>query len=371
VLDASGTPIALAKSGFLRRPIGNGPYVLVDDVAGAWLRFKRRPDAIDVHVDEVLVKFVPSTEALASALITGDVDATLPHAGLSPTEGARLLAEHADRFSMVRAPGTTWVHLDFNLDDPILGDRRVRQAIAHAVDRVAIVGAIAGDAYDVDEGFLPRHHPARLALPRIAVDRTRAEALLDEVGLRRPGPEALRVRPDGAPWQLQLAAASGQRDTERLLQLVQAQLRDVGVDVILDLRPFKVFFAEGAKKRKLPHLAFYAWTVDADSSGASLWRADRIPSADNGWTGLNLPGWRHDEVTRLLTALEFSVDDEQRRTSLARVQDAFMVDLPALSFYFRPSVVVSRRGVMGLAPSGTASAMAATASSWRVATPVR
>jgi peptide/nickel transport system substrate-binding protein len=371
VLDAAGQPLALAKSGYLRRPIGNGPFVLVDEVAGAWLRFKRRPDVGDVAVDEVLVKVLPSTEALTSALITGDVDATLPQAGLAPTEAARLVAEHPGRFTLARAPGTTWVHLDFNLDDPILADRRVRQAIAHAIDRIGIVTAIAGDAYDVDEGFLPRHHPHRLALPRIPVDGARAEALLDEAGLTRPSPGTMRVRADRSPWQLQLAAASGQRDTERLLQLVQAQLREVGVDVVLDLRPFKVFFAEGAKKRKLPHLAFYAWTVDADSTGASLWRADRIPSADNGWSGLNLPGWRHDEVTRLLTSLETSVDVEVRRTALARVQEAFMTELPALSFYFRPAVVVARAGVVGLVPTGTATPMAATATMWRVTTPPR
>jgi peptide/nickel transport system substrate-binding protein len=371
VLDGQGRPVSLSASGFLRRPVGNGAFTLVDEVAGAWLRFKRRSDVTDVAIDEVLIKVLPSTEALTSALLSGDVDATLPQAGLAPTEAARLVADHPDRFTLARAPGTTWVHLDFNLDDPILADRRVRQAIAHAVDRVGIITAIAGDAYDIDEGFLPRHHPARLPLPRIPVDRARAEALLDQAGLKRPAPGALRERGDGSPWQLQLAAASGQRDTERLLQLVQAQLRDVGVDVVLDLRPFKVFFAEGAKKRRLPHLAFYAWTVDADSTGAALWRADRIPSADNGWSGLNLPGWRHEEVTRLLTAIETSVDEPARRAALARVQEAFMADLPALSFYFRPAVVVARAGVLGLMPTGTATPMAAAASTWRVTTAPR
>ncbi len=370
VLDSSGQPIPMTRNAALRRPIGNGSFVWVDELAGAWLRFKKRADAVDVDVDvdvdEIVVKIVPSTEALASALISGDVDATLPQAGLAPTEATRLLAEHKGRFTVARAPGTTWVHLDFNLDDPILADVRVRRAIASALDRVTLVSAVAGDAYDIDEGFLPRQHPARVELPRIPFDRARAEALLDEVGLKRPAAGALRVRADGTAWQLQLAAASGQRDTERLLQLVQAALRDVGVDVVLDLRPFKVFFAEGAKKRKLPHLSVYAWTVDAESTGSSLWRADRIPSADNGWSGLNLPGWRNDEVTTLLTALESTIDVTARRVALARVQAVFLEEIPALSLYFRPAIVVARMGVSGLLPTGTSTPMAASASTWRV-----
>jgi len=374
VLDEQGAPKNLAASGFLRRPIGNGAYVLAEEVPGAHLRLVRRKDtggepSSHRPPDEVLVRVVPSTEALTSALIAGDVDATLPHVGLSPIDAARLVADHPDRFTVARAPGTTWAHLDFNLDDVALKDARVRRAFAHAVDRVAIVSAIAGDAYDVDEGFLPRHHPARMALPRVVVDHARAEALLDEAGYKRPSPGAMRTDAGGKPWRVQLASASGQRDTERLLQLVQADLAKVGVDVALDLRPFKVFFAEGAKKRKLPHLAFYAWTVDADSTGGSLWRADRIPSEANGWSGLNLPGWRDDDVTRALTEADATLDDAVRARALALAQERFHEGLPALSFYFRPTVVVARVGVTGISPTGTPTPAAALSSTWQVDPP--
>jgi len=364
VLDDTGTPRNLAATGFLRRPVGNGPFVLVDDVPGAHLLFRRRSD-VPLSVDEVLVRFMASTESLTSALLAGDLDATFPQAGLSPTEAVRLVQDHPGRFTLSRAPGTTWVHLDFNLDNPVLADLRVRRAIAMAIDREAIVRAVAGDAYDIDEGFLPRHHPARMTLPRLPLDPTAAEKLLDEAGFKRPAPGTMRVGPTGTPLQLQLASASGQRDTERLLALVQDSLRQVGVDVALDLRPFKVFFAEGAKKRRLPHLSFYAWTVDADSTGGSLWRADRIPSADNGFAGLNLPGWRNDEVTRLLKEADATVDDVVRVRNLGKVQTLFMQELPALSFYFRPSVVVSRTGVTGLVPSGTQTPLAHGAAQWR------
>jgi peptide/nickel transport system substrate-binding protein len=368
VLDSNGTPRNLAATGFLRHPVGNGPFVVVDDVPGAHLLLRRRSE-VPLSIDEVLVRFMPSTESLASALLAGDLDATFPQAGLSPTEAARLVAEHPGRFTMTRAPGTTWVHLDFNLDSPVLADVRVRRAIAMAIDREAIVHAVAGDAYDVDEGFLPRHHTARLTLPRVVVDAAAAEKLLDEAGFRRHHPGEMRVDGKGAPLQLQLASASGQRDTERLLALVQDSLRTVGVDVVLDLRPFKVFFAEGAKKRRLPHLSFYAWTVDADTTGGSLWRADRIPSADNGFAGLNLPGWRNDDVTRLLQEADATIDDAVRVRNLGKVQALFMSELPALSFYFRPSVVVSRIGVTGLAPSGTQTPLAHGAGRWRAPKP--
>ncbi len=365
VLNADGSPKNLEATGFLRRPVGNGAYVVAEDNDGAFLRLKRRPD-ITGGPAEVQVKIIPSTEALASALLAGDVDATLPQGGLSPPEALRLAEPSDGAFVVARAPGSTWVHLDFNLDDPILGDVRVRQAIAAAIDRSGVVKAVAGDAYDTHESFLPPHHPAFLPLPMRERDVARADALLDDAGLKRPAPGAMRVRADGSPWQLQLAAASGQRDTERLLALVVDQLKDVGVDVRLDLRPFKVFFGEGARKRALPHLSFYAWTVDVDSTGGSLWRADRIPSAANNFAGLNLPGWKNDDVTATLKDIDSEVDAAARVHKLKTVQQAVYDELPALSFYSRPSVVVHRRGVSGLRPTGTATPMAASAAQWSV-----
>jgi ABC-type transport system substrate-binding protein len=364
VLDDAGAPRDLARGGFCQRPVGNGAFVIVEQQAGAFLRLRRNEHFTPrPALDEVVVKIIPSTDALGAALAAGDVDATFGNGGLSPTEAARAAAA-TPTLRVLRAPGTSWVHLDFRLDDPTLGDGRVRRAIALALDRPALVEAVAGAAYDVDEGFLPRHHPLRIELPRLPFDPDEARRLLDEAGWRAAAPGAIRTNAAGAPLRLQLAAASGQRDTERLLELVQAALRAVGVDIVLDLRPFKVFFGEGARKRQLPHLSFYAWVVDESASGANLWRGDRIPAADNGWVGQNLPGWRHEEVTRLLVEADASVDLALRRRNLAVVQRRFLEDIPALSFWFRPAVVVARAGVAGLVPTGTASPLAWNAAQW-------
>jgi peptide/nickel transport system substrate-binding protein len=367
ILTSAGAVRNFTQEGFCRRPVGNGPFVLLDEQPGAFLRLGRNERAVPRPLlDEVVVKIVPSTDGLAAALVAGEVDATLPHGGLSPTEARRVVEGHAAELQQLRAPGTTWVHLDFNLDDPMLQDLRVRQAIAMALDRRRLVESVVGDAYDVDDGFFPRHHPLRVSLPGTPYDPVRAKALLDEAGFLVVGDDPVRVNAQGKPLRLQLAAASGQRETERVLQLVQSGLREVGVDIVLDLRPFKVFFSEGAKKRKLPHLSLYAWVIDESVTGANLWRADRIPTVDNGFTGQNLPGWRSALVTQLLTEADNVVDVDVRKRNLVVVQQKFLEEIPALSFWFRPSVVVSHRRLKGLAPTGTLSPLSWNASAWTV-----
>ena len=355
----------LKRDPFCRHPIGNGPFSLVDWVPGQHLRFARNRAFVPrPHLDEVLVRIMPSTDVLASALRSGEVDATFAVAGLSPLEAQRVVQDAPDRLVAHRGRGNLWVHMDFNLDDPWLKDIRLRRAIALAIDRQGLLRGIFGDAYVVADSYLPTWHPHYSPTPPLPFDPQQARRLLDDAGWLLPPGGSVRENARGERLALQLAAASGQKDSEQLLALVQAALGDVGIEVSLDLKPFKVFFGENARRRKLPHLAFYGWNIDPGIAGGNLWRKDRIPSADNGFVGQNLPGWRDDEVTRWLLEADATLDEGIRRARIAAVQARFADALPAVPFYFRPPIVVAQRGVTGLLPTGTLTPLAFGAATW-------
>jgi peptide/nickel transport system substrate-binding protein len=364
VLNDDGTAKDIVKSGFCARPVGNGPFSLVEWQQGAHLLFARNPrHAPRAVVDEVAVRVFPSTEALSSALLAGDVDATLAAGGLTPSEAARVVDADRDGFVAASAPGTIWIHLDFNLDDPALGDVRVRRALAHAVDRSVLAGIAGG--VDVADSFLPAHHWAHQAQTLPAYDPAAAARLLDDAGyVLAPG--ATTRAKGGAPLRLELMAASGNVDTERMLQVARAQWASVGVDVVLDLKPFKVFFGEFAKKRKVKHLSLYTWTLDESTIGANLWQSTAIPSEANGFAGQNFPGWQSAVVDAAYARADASVDVDVRRAALADVQRAFADELPALPLWFRRAVVVHRRSVQGIAPTGTLSPTTSTAATWTI-----
>ncbi|HEY1100780.1 MAG TPA: hypothetical protein VGF99_17705, partial [Myxococcota bacterium] len=79
--------------------------------------------------------------------------------------------------------------------------------------------------------------------------------------------------------------------------------------------------------------------------------------------------WRNDVVTEQLRIAESSIDPAVRLKAARDVEAAFLRELPVLSFYFRPAVVVARVGVEGLTPTGTLTPMAVHAPQWRVTTP--
>jgi hypothetical protein len=210
VMNADGSAKNLTRDGFCRRPVGNAAFKLAEWTPGAHLLFVRN-DRFSPRplLDEVLVKIVPSTDSLQSALIAGDVDATFGNGGLAPTEALRAAA--SGTLTATLAPGTTWVHLDFRLDDPWLKDARVRRALALSVDRKALVQTIAGDAYDVDDSFFPRHHWAHADTAPIVFDPTESARLLDAAGWTLKPGSAIRVNAAGEPLHLELASATGQK----------------------------------------------------------------------------------------------------------------------------------------------------------------
>lgn len=372
-LDDGGRLRPLKDDPLARAPLSNGPFRLVEHVPGQHLLFRRNEHfAPRPLLDEVLVKIAPSTTGALTLLQSGDAHLVLPSGGPSPVEARAFVEQHRERFALRIAPGQVWTHIDVNLDDPWLKDVRVRRALAAALPRQQIFDAISGGLYETAETYLPPRHWGHAKLPPLVFDPAAARKLLDDAGWKTLGPDGVRRNQKGERLSLQLAAASGQPETEQLLVLVRQAFLEVGVEVTLDLRPFKVFFGEGARKRRLPHLAFYAWTLDGSSMGGALWRKDKIPAADNGWNGQNLPGWRNDEATALLVEADATLDLEERRRLLRRVQELVREELPAIPMYFRPVVVVHDRRVRGLEPTGTQTPLTWNAANWELAeTPAR
>jgi peptide/nickel transport system substrate-binding protein len=337
-----------------KKPLCNGPFRLARWTPGEGLLFVRNPHAAPAPVvDEVLVRIGGRAQALATWLKAGEIDLALPAAGLSSSEAAELAASAPDAIAAARAPGLVWAHLDLRLDDPVLQDVRVRRAIALGIDRARLVKAIFGPDYVVAETFLPPGHWGARAGARLPYDPTRARALLDEAGYA------------GKRIALTLAAASEQRDATTFLEGVVHDLAAIGIDVTLDLRPFKVFFGEGVRHRKYAQMAFYAWVLDPSTFGATMWSVDSIPNADNGWQGQNVPGWKNVEVTQLLEAAGHTLSLPERQRLLGRVQELFEAELPAIPVYFRPVIAAHRKDLQGVAPTGTQTPITWNAAQWR------
>src|SRR5262249_18417820 len=165
---------------------------------------------------------------------------------------------HRHQFVVLTKPGLFYEHLAPNLDNPILADTRVRQALLYGLDRAGINEAMFGGKQPVADTIV---HPLDWAhtddVPKYPYDPARARALLEEAGWH-PGSDGIRRNARGDRLSLDLATTSGNRTRELLEQVMQSEWRDIGIEVHLRNQPARVLFGETLRKRTF-ELALFGW----------------------------------------------------------------------------------------------------------------
>jgi peptide/nickel transport system substrate-binding protein len=336
------------------QPLSNGPYVLTKWQRGQWLELKPNPYApTSPNIKDILIRIVPSTDALVLALRAGEIDATFPVAGLASSEAAAAVEAQPQQLQLLRGDGTLWVHIDINLNHPILSDVRVRRALRKSVDWDRLVAAAYGEGCTPGQSFL--QSPGGGSKP----DLKAAETDFHDAGWFR-GANGIRELA-GEPLRVTLLMSAGQRDSERFLALVQEAWRGVGVDVQLEALPFATLWDRVRKDRSFD-MAFFGWNIDDAVEWRSLFHSSRIPSPTQG--GMNVAGWRNKDADNLTDLLRVQLDPQQRTRDLSALDTLFVNDIPSIGVCLRGSTVVVRRDVKGVVPTESRTPLAVTASSW-------
>mgnify|MGYP002387211303 FL=1 len=212
-----------ADRDFDAAPLGNGPFVLARREGDGRLRLRRRSDGL--AIDFVEVKD-PTVRALK--LLRGEIQ--LVQNDLPP-ELARYLGDQAG-IRLDSRPGTSFAYLGLNLEDPALADARVREAIALALDRDAIVAALFRGLAEPGESILPPDHWAGAELPAPPHDPARARTLLGEAGFGPARPLRLEYKTSADPFRLRLAT------------VIQHQLARAGIETTIRSYDWGTFFGD-------------------------------------------------------------------------------------------------------------------------------
>ena len=127
-------------------------------------------------------------------MISGDL-------GITIDQALALEKRHAKNYTILYKSGLIYEHLDLNLDNPILKDKRIRQALILALDRAAISKQLFEDRQPVAHTSInPLDWIHWDDVPKYTHDPKRAAALLDEAGWRLKGGEASGVTPQANAW---------------------------------------------------------------------------------------------------------------------------------------------------------------------------
>jgi len=298
------------------------------------------------NLDGILYKIIPDSNIMLTQLKAGEVDV------VSNVGGAHV--DQVRAVSGVRAvmtPSMIWEHLDFNVDNALFQDARVRRAIALAIDRQALVTNVVKGAASVATGdqsplswaFNPTVKPP-------ARDVAAARELLAQAGFK-PGADGVFVK-DGRRLSFNLVTTTGNKTREAVANEIVQQLKEAGVEATVRLVDVPVFFGDVLRSRRF-EAAMFAWVAGLDPDNASLWHSRNIPGAGNNWQGQNYAGWRHPEVDGLTERGARLVDVEARRQAYLRIQELLAQEVPVIPLYFRSNVDAVRDTVVNYKPNPT------------------
>ncbi|MBX6385662.1 MAG: ABC transporter substrate-binding protein [Microbispora sp.] len=209
-------------------PIGTGPFVFKEWVRGSHVIYERNPnywDSPKPYLDQLIIRFIPDAAARSAAFETGQVDLGYrTPVGLADVERLR---RHPDLRFETKGNSYSFnvTKLEFNLDNEYFRHLKVRQAVAHAIDReliarVAFFGNAEPCASPIAPGLREFHDPTPSPYP---FDLAAAERLLDEAGLRRG---ANRTR-----FRVPLDFNPVLDEARRLCDILRATLGRIGIAV--------------------------------------------------------------------------------------------------------------------------------------------
>jgi len=246
-------------------------------------------------------------------------------------------------------PGTSVHYLAFNFRDRRLADRRVRRAIALAIDRDELVASVLGGAARPASGLLAPDHWAYAAAPRPRHDPGRARRLLDRAGYRDPDGPAPRFR--------LVYKTSSQPARRRLAEAMQAQLAQVGI--ALDVRTYEWGTLYAQIRAGNFELCSLAWVGigDPDLYFFAFHSTMRPPA------GYNRGAYADPTMDRLTAEARVTTSAGARRALYARVQRRAAQALPVLPLWWEDRVVVHTARLAGFEPSADGS-LHALAQAW-------
>ncbi|HEX8244626.1 MAG TPA: ABC transporter substrate-binding protein [Longimicrobium sp.] len=324
-----------------QRPVGNGPFIFASRAPGQQWVFDanpRWPQELGGHpyVDRLVYRVIPEPATLLTELLTGGIDV---YPGMPPQFADRVKA--SDRAVLIDFPDLSYEQITWNERRPPFGDARVRRALTLAIDRRRLVEAVrAGYGRVANSTVAPElwmHDPRAGA--DLAHDTAAARRLLADAGFADRDDDGVVESADGRPFRFTLKVAHGNRERADIAEIVQADLRRVGVAVEVREVEFNTLLATASDARKRDFDAMVlGWKPEFhldDSDVLACAKRDQP---------LQFTGYCSAEADRLMDSVQIVADRRAALPLWRRYQALIARDQPLTLLYYANRLVgVSRR----------------------------
>jgi peptide/nickel transport system substrate-binding protein len=245
------------------------------------------------------------------------------------------------------AVGASWTYIGFNLRNPMLADKTLRQAISMAVDRDALIKAIRLGHAKAQYSVLPSSSWAAAdekELPKFVFDLAKANKVLDDAGYKK-GADGVRLSKDGKPLKFRLEYNAGNTQREKIALITQQNLKDIGIATEVNAVEWNAYL-EKVNNTHDVDMYVLGWVGGYDpASTKNIWASDG---------GQNSTGYKNLKIDDLYKKAETVPGCKQadRKAVYVEIQKVIGDDAPYVFLYTQETLEVFNKRINLLAPTG-------------------
>ena len=316
-------------------PIGTGPFRLVSWEKGNRIELAANDDYYlgRPQIDRLDISIIPDNNVRLLALESGDLD--FIHSPVPPQDLERLRNEGKLVVEQTTALGYTYLNL--NTANPILADKRVRQALAYLSDRETISEVIFFGMDQPGQSFLlPNTFYFSDDVTTYDFDPERANELLTEAGWVDTDGDGIRDK-DGQPLQLSLTT-NIDPNRQQILEFLQGEWAQAGIDASVRVYEWPSFIGDVIAGNYDIGLIGWLLLTDPDRATFLQFRSDG---------GSNYGSYANPEVDRLLAAGRSETDPDKRKDIYTKVAQIVTDDSPYIFLLYQGYVAIHDQALEG------------------------
>lgn len=329
---------------YSREPVGAGAYRLHRWDAGRQLILRANEDYFEgrPNIDEIVYRIVPDLATTFLELQSGNLDMM----NLTPQQYLFQTVDEywKDNFQKFSYLASGYTYLGYNLEHPFFSDIRVRQALAHAVDKEEIVkGVLLGQGVTAIGPYVPGTWVHNDEIVDYPYDPELALEILMEQGwgMNRQG----ILEKNGVPFEFTILTNQGNDLRIRTATILQYRLAQVGIQVHIRTVEWATFIKEFVNKGRFDAVLL-AWNTPQDPDMYNVWHSSQ--TVENG---LNFIGYRNDRVDELLEKGRGSFDQAERKKAYEEIQEILHNEQPYLFLFVPKSLPVFHSRFKGIEPA--------------------
>ncbi len=334
----------LHKSELNRRPIGTGPYRIKEWITGQRIVLERFDDYFEgrPNIKRYIARIIPDTSTMFLELKFGGID----YMGLTPPQYK--LKSDTDyfrkRFQRFRHSAFGYTYLGFNLLDPRFSDKRVRKAIAYAINKEDIIkGVLLGYGRPCTGPFPPESWAYNPDVKDYPYNPEKALEILMSLGWRINSRGIL----EKDEREFSFTVLLNQGNNQRLLtaQIIKENLRKIGIDMKIQVMEWQTMLHQFIDKKRF-EAVILGWALSRDPDQFDIWHSSKTKEGE-----FNFISYKNSEVDRLLLEGRSTLDHEQRKIINRRLHSIFHEEQPVIFLYVPDNLILLHKRFEGVKES--------------------